>query len=411
VQLDSLELRSFRSYAHVRIDLVDGLTLVTGSNGSGKSNLLEAIGYLATQRSFRGHPIDAVVRTGSDRAVVRADGRDGDRQLLFEAEIVPGGRNRFFVNRQPLRRSRDLASMFRVSVFSPDDLELVKGGPAGRRDYLDDLLAAVHQRYGALQDDVDRVLRQRNALLKSAGGRLDESAEVTLDVWDAKFGEVGGRLALARQRLLDRLSPFLVEAYAVIAEGSGNQVVTTAYDAPWSAHPDGLTGALAAGRAEDVRRGLSLTGPHRDEVTLLIDGRPSRTHASQGEQRTLALALRLAGHRLLAEETGSVPVLLLDDVFSELDPQRCSALIRHLPVGQAVLASAQPPPADVGPHATVVARLGVGGTALAGDGITQDTIDVDNPGETVDESALDHTHQRQMTPELPKGEQNRDGAP
>jgi DNA replication and repair protein RecF len=447
VLLERIWLRDFRSYTSLELELDAGLTVVTGANGSGKTNLLEAIGYLATQRSFRGHPTDALVRTGADRAVVRAEGRDGDRSLLLEAEIVPGGRSRFLLNRQPVRRVRDLASTVRVSVFTPDDLELVKGGPGERRTWIDDLLAAVHRRHAAVQDDLERILRQRNALLKSLNGRpdrLDESAAVTLDVWDTKLAEVGAAVVAARLGLLEALTPLLDEAYAVIAGSGAAQAVSGHYEASWLPGPvavppvavppvavppvavppesDGparsaalarvLVAALLAGRAEDVRRGLSLVGPHRDDIVWRIAGRNSRTHASQGEQRTLALAMRLAGHRHVAAVAGSSPILLLDDVFSELDPARCAALIAHLPAGQALLASAQRPPSQVGPHTTVVTELPgpVGPVDGAGpDGATtQGGTQVrrrptgipapgDNSGETVEETAPKPITQHEVT--------------
>jgi DNA replication and repair protein RecF len=332
-----LWLTDFRSYTSVELDLADGLTAVLGDNGHGKTNLLEALGYLATLRSFRGAATDALIRVGAERAVVRAEGTRDGRELLLEAEIVAGGRNRILVNRQKLTRARDLLGALRVTVFSPDDLALVKGGPGERRRYLDDVLVALHPRYDALQADVERILRQRNALLKqcAGGSRFDESAAFTLDVWDAKLAEAGTQLGEARRDLVERLQPALGAAYAALASTSA---VTAAYDAPWL--DTGLGTALAAARADEVRRGLTLAGPHRDDLAVHLDGLPARTHASQGEQRSLALALRLAGHALVTAETGSPPVLLLDDVFSELDPERSDALLAHLPAGQAILTSA-----------------------------------------------------------------------
>jgi DNA replication and repair protein RecF len=231
-----------------------------------------------------------------------------------------------------------------VTVFAPDDLELVKGGPAERRRYLDDALVASHPRYDALRGEVDKILKQRNALLKGAGGRLDGDAAFTLDVWDAKLVESGGRLAEARRALLDRLRPALSETYDAVANRPAD--ITAAYVAEWAA--DGLEAALAQSRRDDVRRGVSTVGPHRDDVDLRLAGMPSRTHASQGEQRSLALALRLASHRVITEVTESAPVLLLDDVFSELDPDRSDALLANLPAGQTLLTSASglPPKAQ-----------------------------------------------------------------
>jgi hypothetical protein len=192
VRLDRVWLTDVRSYASADISLAPGLTALLGDNGQGKTNVLEAIAWLATLSSFRGAPTEALIRRGVDRAVIRAEGEREGRSILIEAELVASGRNRVLVNRQPLKRARDLLGVLRVTVFAPDDLDLVKGGPAERRRYLDDALVASHPRYDALRSEVDKVLKQRNALLKNAGGRLDESAAFTLDVWDAKLVEAGG---------------------------------------------------------------------------------------------------------------------------------------------------------------------------------------------------------------------------
>jgi DNA replication and repair protein RecF len=258
---------------------------------------------------------------------------------LIEAELALGGRGRVYVNKQRLQRSRDLLGSLRVSVFSPGDLELVKGAPSGRRKFLDDTLASLHPRYDQLRSDVERVLRQRNTLLKqcAGGSRLDESAAFTLDVWDTKLAEAGEALAHARRDLVDRLAPKLRDAYGAVA-GVDEADVEAIYEAPWL--EEGLAGALARVRRDELRRGVTLVGPHRDDLDLRIAGLPARTHASQGEQRSLALALRLAAHDVVTTDTGTPPVLLLDDVFSELDPERSDALLQHLPVGQTLLTSA-----------------------------------------------------------------------
>lgn len=344
MRLDRVWLTDFRSYPEAEVELAPGLTALLGDNGRGKTNLLEAIAWLATLGSFRGAPTDALIRRGAERAVVRAAGEREGRSILLEAELVANGRNRVLVNRQPLQKARDLLGVLRVSVFSPDDLELVKGGPAERRRYLDDALVASHPRYDALRGEVDKVLKQRNALLKGVGGRLDDSATLTLDVWDAKLVEAGGALASARRNLLARLAPVLSATYDAVAHGPAD--VDVAYVAEWA--DPGLAEALAAARRDDVRRGVSTVGPHRDDVELRIGGMPARTHASQGEQRSLALALRLAAHHVITEVTGSSPILLLDDVFSELDPDRSDALLANLPDGQTLLTSASglPPKAD-----------------------------------------------------------------
>lgn len=336
MRLDRVWLTDLRSYPTAEVELAPGLTALLGDNGQGKTNLLEAIAWLATLSSFRGAPTDALIRRGAERAIIRAEGEREGRSILLEAELVASGRNRVLVNRQPLKKARDLLGVLRVTVFAPDDLEMIKGGPAERRRYLDDALVASHPRYDALRGEVDKVLKQRNALLKGAGGRLDEGAAFTLDVWDAKLVEAGGALASARQNLLARLSPVLSATYDAVAHGPAE--VTATYVADWAA--TGLAEALVAARRDDVRRGVSTVGPHRDDVDLQIGGMPARTHASQGEQRSLALALRLAAHHVITEVTGSSPVLLLDDVFSELDPERSDALLANLPPGQTLLSSA-----------------------------------------------------------------------
>jgi DNA replication and repair protein RecF len=345
VRLDRVWLTDLRSYASAEIELAPGLTVLLGDNGQGKTNVLEAIAWLATLSSFRGAPTEALVRQGADRGIIRAEGVREDRAILLEAELVPSGRNRVLVNRQPLKRARDLLGVLRVTVFSPDDLELIKGGPSERRRYLDDALVASHPRYDALRSEVDKVLKQRNALLKGAGGRLDDSAAFTLDVWDAKLVESGEALATARRNLLERLVPVLGDTYDAVAHGPAD--VRAAYVADWA--PTGLATALADARRDDLRRGVSTVGPHRDDVELAIGGMPARTHGSQGEQRSLALALRLAAHQVITEVTGSAPVLLLDDVFSELDPDRSDALLANLPDGQTLLTSASGLPPQARP--------------------------------------------------------------
>lgn len=335
--VERLELADFRNYAAARFELTAGTTAVVGRNGQGKTNLVEALAYLATLDSFRGAPPDALVRSGADQAVVRAVVRHDDgRELLVEAEINRSGRNRVLVNRQRLARARDLLGVVRVTVFGPDDLVLVKGAPSERRRFLDDVLVAFAVKHDQLRRDLDRVLRQRNTLLKQAAGRLTEDIAVTLDVWDAHLAALGEQLGQARCALVARLAPLVSEAYEQLAGSS--TVVELDYQPPW--RRTGLAAALAQARSDDVRRGVSTVGPHRDELELSIGGHPARTYASQGEQRTLALGLRLAAHRLVTERTGSAPVLVLDDVLSELDPHRAAALLANLPDGQIVITTA-----------------------------------------------------------------------
>jgi DNA replication and repair protein RecF len=355
MRLDRLWLTDFRNYPSAELAPAPGLTVITGDNGEGKTNLLEAVGWLATMSSFRGAPDDALVRAGCGSAVVRAEVvATADRSVLIEAELPGAGRTRVLVNRQRLRRARDLLGALRVSVFSPDDLALVKGGPAGRRRWLDDTLVAVDPRHDALVADLDRVLRQRNALLRQAGGRVTPDVAATLDVWDARLATAGEDLGRARAELVERVEPIVGKAYDGVAGGAAQ--VTMTYDAPWRA--GGLEDALAAARPDDLRRSVTTVGPHRDDVAVAVAGLPARVQASQGEQRSLALALRLAAHELVTETSGSPPVLLLDDVFSELDAARSEALLARLPPGQALLATAAAVPAGAVPDLVVRVRAG-----------------------------------------------------
>jgi DNA replication and repair protein RecF len=356
VIVERLELVDFRNYAHASFRLTPGTTVVIGDNGQGKTNLAEALAYLATLTSFRGAPPDALVRVGASATILRAEVLDEDgRTSLIEAELVPAGRNRVQVNRQRLDRSRDLLGVVRVTIFSPDDLTLIKGGPADRRRFVDDTLVALAVKYDALRLELDRIVRQRNALLRQAGGRLDESAATTLDVWDARLADVGDRFGQARSRLVERIRPIVADAYAELA--GETTAIGVEYDPPWRA--GGLASSLGRARETDVRRGVSTVGPHRDELGLTIAGLPARTHASQGEQRTLALAMRLAAHRLVADRTGSTPVLVLDDVLSELDPGRAAALLAHLPAGQIVITTASAVPVGARPERVLRVQAGV----------------------------------------------------
>ncbi|MEO7836255.1 MAG: DNA replication/repair protein RecF [Acidimicrobiales bacterium] len=357
--LTHLWLHDFRNYEAADLTLSPGLTVVRGSNGEGKTSLLEGISYLATLASFRGVPGEALVREGCTQAVVRGEGERQGRQLLIEAEIALHGRGRVAVNKQRLRRSSDLLDAVRVSVFAPDDLDLVKGGPSARRRYLDDTLVALAPKHDALRRDLERILKQRTSLLRQSassfnGRRLAPDIAVTLDVWDAKLVTAGEALADARAVLVADLEPALAKAYADVAPDRG--LVSATYEAPWRAA--GLAAALAEARNEEMRRGVCLVGPHRDDLTLRINAMPARTHASQGEQRSMALALRLGAHRLVAGALDDVPVLLLDDVFSELDPGRTEALLHHLPAGQAVLTTAGPIPSGAEPDQVVTVNAG-----------------------------------------------------
>ena len=345
-----LEVVDFRNYSTAEFHLDRGITAVVGLNGQGKTNFAEALAYLARLDSFRGAPNEALIRVGADTAIIRATVRqEDDREVLVEAEINRLGRNRVLVNRNRLDRARDLLGVVRVSVFSPDDLALIKEGPGERRRFMDDTLVTLALKYDAMRLELDRVVKQRNTLLKQAGGRLTDDTEITLDVWDAKLTQLGEQFGHARAVLIAKLHPLAGEAYEQLA--GRPTAVELRYEPEWRRR--GLAEALAVARVDDMRRGVSTVGPHRDDVDLLLNGMPARTHASQGEQRTLALALRLAAHRLVAERTGSAPVLVLDDVLSELDDERATALLRHLPAGQVVLTTASALPTAARPDATV----------------------------------------------------------
>jgi DNA replication and repair protein RecF len=346
--IEHLELVDFRNYVSGSFDLHTGTTVVIGDNGQGKTNLAEALAFLATLSSFRSAPAEALVRAGAGTAVIRARIRQDDgRDTLVEIELAAAGRNRVQVNRQKLGRVRDLLGSVRVTVFSPDDLVLVKGGPGDRRRFMDDTLVALATKYDGIRLEIDRIVRQRNTLLKQAAGRLTDDVEVTLDVWDARFAAIADQFGHARATLVARLEPMVHEAYEQLA--GTPTALEMRYEPPW--RTTGLATALREARSADLRRGVSTVGPHRDELSMSIGGLPSRAHASPGQQRTLALALRLAGHRLVTERTESSPVLVLDDVLSELDDGRATALLEHLPAGQVVITTASElPPAARADH-------------------------------------------------------------
>ena len=362
-----LTLSNFRNYQTVELPLNQGINLLVGKNGQGKTNLVEALGYLATLKSFRGVPTEALIRTGCESAVLRASVLHADgREVLIETELVRTGRNRSLVNKQRLARSRDLLGVLRTTVFSPEDLELVKAAPSVRRDFVDDALVALQPKLDVLCSEIEKVLRQRNSLLKQAGGRLSPDIASTLDVWDAKLTELGTELGDERARLIAQISPRVSKAYEELAEKA--TPIGLVYEPEW--RRIGLASELQTSRMDDIRRGTSTVGPHRDDIELLINGLPARTHASQGEQRTLALAMRLAVHRMVTEEFGSPPVLILDDVLSELDPSRAAALLRHFPEGQVLITTAGYLPEAAHPDRIVRIQQG----AVVQDSTTKDSF-------------------------------------
>lgn len=361
MKIRELSLVDWRSYERVDLSFGDGLTAIIGENGQGKTNLVEAVGWLAGGGSFRGASDDALVRTGAEAAVVRATVKaDDGREQLIEAEIPRAGRNRIQLNRQRVTRATDLTAVFQVTVFSPDDLDLVKGGPTLRRNWVDTALVSRHRSHGALRADVDRILKQRNALLRGVHGRLDSDAAFTLDVWDAKLADAGERLRAERVKLLDEMNPILTEAYDAVARTPSRARAT--YAGSWEGS---LGDALAEARDVDVRRAVTTVGPHRDEVVLELAGLPARSHASQGEQRSLALALRLAADGVVRASGAAHPVLVLDDVFSELDGGRAAALLDALPDAQRILTTASGLPPAARPDRVMKVHAGSVDTATA----------------------------------------------
>jgi DNA replication and repair protein RecF len=341
VYLRHLQVGQFRSWESADLALTPGPTVLVGRNGQGKTNLVEAVGYLSTLGSHRVSADAPLVRHGATQAVVRAALRKDERELLVEVEINPGRANRVRVNRAPLPRPRELLGLVKTVLFAPEDLALVRGDPAERRRFLDDLLVSRTPRLAGVRSDYDRVLKQRNALLKTA--KLARgNALATLDVWDGHLTELGGQLLAARLRLVADLAPYVTDAYAGVA-GPGSDRAALGYSSTVPLAGDGspvdparpLPGAeelaaalrerVAERRKDEVDRGITLVGPHRDDLVLHLGPAPAKGYASHGESWSFALAVKLACFALLRAE-GDDPILVLDDVFAELDAGRRSAL-------------------------------------------------------------------------------------
>ncbi len=334
-----LELTDFRNYATASVALGPGVTVLVGSNGQGKTNLVEAIGYLASGGSHRVSGDQALIMNGRDRAIVRARLQHGERAITIEAELNRGAANRILVNKQPVRGKEARRSLDSV-IFAPEDLALVRGEPAGRRRFLDGLLAMRQPRLAGVITDYERVLRQRNSLLKSArSARLTEATLSTLEVWDGQLAGFGAQLVAARDELVAELAPHVASGYATIAGEEHEVVLSTEVTA--GATEAAFLAALAAGRSEELDRGLTLVGPHRDDLLIDLNGMPARTHASHGESWSTALALKLGAAQLL-RETGPAgdPVIVLDDVFAELDARRRERLVAAVTGYEQVLITA-----------------------------------------------------------------------
>jgi DNA replication and repair protein RecF len=351
VHLEWLELTEFRNYQSLRFEPEDGINVLIGQNGAGKTNVLEAVGYLSQLKSFRRTPDAALIRAGADRAIARGRFRSAGSTVDIAVEIPGAGRRQVLVNGKRPARMSDVATTAPVVAFLPDDLDLVKRGPALRREYLDDLGAQLVPTVGADQREFEKALRQRNTLLKQEGRDADR---MTLDVWDARLAAAGGRLLANRLRLLGRLCDRLSKAYRTVG-GATDELLLPQYRSSWfevgeivaGMDPDEellasqLLSALEERRTRDLEVRSTSAGPHRDDPGFVLDGREVRVQASQGEQRSVALSLRIGAYQLLEERHGRPPILLLDDVFSELDSRRADGVTALLPHGQVFVTSAR----------------------------------------------------------------------
>jgi DNA replication and repair protein RecF len=335
-----VELTDFRSYERVAVDFDPGTAVLVGQNGMGKTNLVEALGYVATLDSHRVATDAPLVRAGASSAVIRCEIVHDGRELLVELEIVPGRANRARLNRSPVRRSREVLGALRMVLFAPEDLELVRGDPGERRRYLDDLLVARLPRFAGVRADYDRVVKQRNALLRTAyltrkvGGTRGQDLS-TLAVWDQHLAQHGAELLAGRLDLVAALGPHLTKAYDAVAAGRSTASIAYAsrlgesLGADRSQLEQALLASLAERRQNEIERGVTLVGPHRDDLSLTLGELPTKGYASHGESWSFALALRLAAYDLLRAD-GIEPVLVLDDVFAELDSgrrERLAALV------------------------------------------------------------------------------------
>lgn len=339
--LRSLHLGDFRSWASLDLELTPGVTVFAGPNGNGKTNIVEAVGYLAHLSSHRVSGDAALVREGCDSARVSATAVNHGRELTAHLVINTRGANKAAVNRTSLRNQRGLAGIVRTTMFAPEDLALVRGEPEQRRHFLDQVVAARYPRLAGVRADYDKVLRQRNALLKSASSPV--AVADTLDVWDAQLAHLGGEIMSARVQVVHDLAPHVEESYARLAPGSRPALIsyTSTVDAEladvgvdpagtYLVDPDVaeavLLSRLAQRRNAEVERGITLTGPHRDDLQLILGTQPAKGFASHGESWSFALTLRLASHRMQRAD-GTEPLVILDDVFAELDRARRRALV------------------------------------------------------------------------------------
>ena len=344
-----LGLRDFRSWAHAELELTPGRTVFVAPNGFGKTNLVEALWYSSTLGSHRVATDAPLVRVGAPRAVVSTIVVNDGRECAVDLEIAAGRANKARLNRSPVRSPREVLGVLRAVLFAPEDLALVRGDPGDRRRYLDDLAAVRRPRVAAVRADYEKVLRQRTALLKSASGarfRGDRGSLDTLDVWDGHLADHGAELMAARIDLVNELAPEVQKSYQLLAPGARSAAIS--YRASIDIEPDGsdvdllrtaLLEQMARRRDAELERGVCLVGPHRDDLELRLGEQPAKGFASHGESWSMALALRLAAYELLRAEGGD-PVLLLDDVFAELDTARREALAAAAASAEQVLVTA-----------------------------------------------------------------------
>ncbi len=338
--LSWLELTAVRCYEDLHFEPDDGVNVLVGSNGAGKTSVLESVAYLGLLKSFRGTPDEAIIRSGADNAVIRGEFEIESGTVRVEVEIPRSGRRRVLVNGKRPVRNRDIMAQVPIVAFQPDDLDLVKRGPGLRRAYLDDLAAQLWPQAGAVQQDYDRAVRQRNTLLKQGGRGADP---VTLDVWDERVAAAGASVFQHRMDVLAALDAAIGEAYRLVGERG---TLTWSYTTNWGGEAtegnvERLQSALFERRQRDMDQRVTSAGPHRDDPSLVVDGRPARTMASQGEQRTVALAMRVAAYRVLSARRSLKPILLLDDVFSELDGTHTRGVMSLLDDGQVFVTSAR----------------------------------------------------------------------
>lgn len=342
-----LEVTDFRSYTSLRFEPAPGVNVLVGDNGSGKTSVLEAIGYLATLSSFRRSPDGALVREGAENAITRGEFSSTAGSAIVEVETPASGRRTVLLNGKRARTRSDVAELVTLVAFLPDDLDLIKRGPSYRREYLDDLAVQLWPTAGADQADYDRALRQRNALLRREGRHADTT---TLEVLDERVARLGGAVTARRLAAAALAMPAASRLHAEVGEGTSGSIGFQ-YEAAGvgllEGTPDAsevatlLADAIRSARQADLDRRTTTVGPHRDELIVLLGGRDARTRASQGEQRSIALGLRMAAYSVIVEQRDTVPILLLDDVFSELDAGRSERLAAHLPGGQVFVTSAR----------------------------------------------------------------------